>query len=89
MLETSTSTKARKSVGVKKVGTGTKTRYVAPSFLEEPRTQTQIRLDPALKAAAMKAALERGVSLNTFFNRAIEDFLGRLRPAEELKWTSD
>lgn len=86
-----TPTKGRKPV---KKAARRAVREVPPSFVAEavvgvPRTQTQVRLDPELKAAAIAAATERGVSLNTFFNRAVEDFLSRLRPAEELKWTSD
>ena len=51
------------------------------------RSSTAIRFPPELHAALAEAARERDVSLNWMVNRAVEDFLSRLIPADEIRWT--
>lgn len=53
------------------------------------RTTTAIRLKPELHARLAEAAAERDVSLNWLVNRAVEDFLPRLIPVDELRLTRD
>jgi len=42
-----------------------------------------------MHAALTQAAADRDVSLNWMVNRAVEDFLSRLIPADEIRWTRD
>lgn len=51
------------------------------------RIATAIRFRPDLHDALVAAAEEREVSVNWLVNRAVEDFLPRLIPAEEIQWT--
>lgn len=51
------------------------------------RTATAIRFSAETHAALVKAAEERQVSINWLVNRAVEDFLPRLVPIEEMRWT--
>lgn len=53
------------------------------------RTATAIRLRPELHAGLAKAAEEREVSINWLINRAVADFLPRLLPVDEIRWTRD
>ena len=48
---------------------------------------TAIRMKPELHDALKAAAEEREVSVNFLINRAVEDFLPRLIPVEEIRWT--
>jgi predicted transcriptional regulator len=45
---------------------------------------TAFRLEPDLHAALLKAATDRGLSMNYIVNAALRDFLPRLIPADEL-----
>ena len=51
------------------------------------RSATAIRFPPEMHAALTQAAADRDVSLNWMVNRAVEDFLSRLIPADEIRWT--
>lgn len=51
------------------------------------RTSTGVRFDPDLHARLVQAASERGLSANYLVNVAIADFLDRLIPVEEIRWT--
>lgn len=51
------------------------------------RTSTAIRFRADLYERLVAAADERDVSINWLVNRAIEDFLPRLIPIDEMKWT--
>lgn len=53
----------------------------------EHRTATAIRFPPELHAALTKAAAERDVSVNWLVVKAVADFLPRLLPVEEMRWT--
>lgn len=53
------------------------------------RTATAIRFKPELHDALIAAADERDVSINWLVNKAVEDFLPRLIPADQMKWTTD
>lgn len=53
------------------------------------RVSTAIRLRPDLHEALAVAAQERDVSMNFLVNRAVERFLSRLIPVEEMKFTLD
>lgn len=55
----------------------------------DDRRQIQIRVPPTIFDALQIAANERGVSVNLLINRAIEDFLDRLIPIEEINLTRD
>lgn len=55
--------------------------------VHDDRTSTSIRLSPALYEALREAATERDVSMNWLIVKAIEDFLPRLLPASEIRWT--
>ena len=48
---------------------------------------TAIRMKPELHDALKAAAEEREVSINFLINRAVEDFLPRLIPVDEIRWT--
>jgi len=51
------------------------------------RTSTGIRFMPDTHARLVKAAEERDVTVNWLVNRACEDFLDRLIPVDEIRWT--
>lgn len=51
------------------------------------RSTTGVRFPAELHAALVEAAADREVSVNWLVNRAVEDFLSRLLPADEIVWT--
>lgn len=53
------------------------------------RTGTAIRFSPELHERLGKAAAERDLSVNFLVNRACEQFLDRLIPVDEMRWTRD
>lgn len=53
------------------------------------RSATAIRFRPDLHERLKKAADERDLSINWLVNRAVEQFLDRLIPVEEIQWTRD
>jgi predicted HicB family RNase H-like nuclease len=53
-------------------------------YTSDGRINTAIRIDPALHERLRVAADERVVSVNFLVTRAIEDYLNRLIPVEEL-----
>lgn len=55
----------------------------------DSRTSTAVRFPPELHKRLEVAADERDVSLNWVVNRACEEFLERLIPVEEMRWTRD
>lgn len=55
----------------------------------EARYNTAIRFPPEVHAAIKKAAEERGLSINFLTVKAVEEFLARLIPADELRLTRD
>ena len=54
---------------------------------EAQRSATAIRFPVEIHDALRKAADERDVSINWLVNKAVEDFLPRLIPADEIRWT--
>lgn len=50
----------------------------------KPRTATAIRFPDELHEALVKAAEERDLSVNYLVVRAVQDYLPRLIPADEL-----
>lgn len=48
---------------------------------------TAIRFTPELHERLRVAAEERDLSVNFLVNRAVEDFLDRLIPVDEIRWT--
>jgi len=61
-------------------------RQKARARVNDERCQVGLRLSPELKARLDAAADERDLSVNFLATRAIEDFLERLLPVEEVKW---
>ena len=57
-----------------------------PKRITEPRISTAVRLPAALHDRLAQAAEERDVSINYLVNRAVEDFIGRLIPPDEMEW---
>lgn len=56
----------------------------------EGRTSaTAVRFTPELHERLTEAARERDMSVNLLVNRAVADFLDRLIPVEEMRWTRD
>jgi predicted transcriptional regulator len=53
------------------------------------RTATAIRFDPEVYDRLVEAADERDVSINWLVNRAVADFLPRLLPLDEIRWTRE
>lgn len=51
----------------------------------KPRTTTAVRFPDDLHARLRQAAEEREFSINYLVVRAVEDFLGRLLPPEEIE----
>jgi predicted HicB family RNase H-like nuclease len=51
------------------------------------RTVTAIRLTEAAHEQITREAAARDLSVNYLVNRAVEQFLDRLIPVEEMKWT--
>lgn len=58
-----------------------------PKVHKERRITTAIRVPEQLHGQLSEAAEERDLSVNYLVVRAIEDFMNRLIPAEELKLT--
>ncbi|MEY2462143.1 MAG: hypothetical protein QOH64_281 [Acidimicrobiaceae bacterium] len=54
---------------------------------DKKRTSTAIRFPVELHSRLQQAADERGFSVNFMVVKAVEEFLGRLIPADELKLT--
>jgi predicted HicB family RNase H-like nuclease len=62
----------------------------APPGRPKTRTgtvNTALRLPKSLHAQLEQAATERDVSMNWLVLRALEDFLPRLIPVNEIQWT--
>ncbi len=53
------------------------------------RTATQIRFKPELHERLVKEAEERDLSINWLVCKAVEQFLDRLLPIEEIVWTKE
>jgi predicted HicB family RNase H-like nuclease len=58
-----------------------------PKVHKEKRVTTAIRVPERLHSDLARAAEERDLSVNYLVVRAIEEFMDRLVPAEELKLT--
>jgi len=58
-----------------------------PRTMPADRVNTAIRFHPATFDRLKAAAAERGVSANFLVERAVADFLDRLLPVNEIKWT--
>ncbi len=56
---------------------------------ERARSVTAVRLPPDLHRRLKEAAEERDLSLNFLVVKAIEEFLRRLVPPEEIRFTRD
>lgn len=54
---------------------------------KKPRVHTSISFTVETRDRLTAAARERDVSLNWLVERACVDFLDRLIPVEEIKWT--
>ena len=55
----------------------------------DERVAISFRLPAHLRDRLSEAALERDVSMNWLATRAFEEFLARLIPPDEIKWTAD
>lgn len=53
------------------------------------RSATAIRFDVDLHQRLAIAAEEREVSVNFLVNKAVAEFLDRLIPADEIRWTRE
>ena len=71
------------------VGPVGKPKKVGAPRRNGPRTATAIRLPDALHERLLVAATERDVSLNFLVTKAVEQFLDRLIPVDEMRWTRD
>ena len=60
-----------------------------PKRNPENRVNTNLRLPADLHERLVAAASDRDLSVNWLVNRAIAEYLDRLIPVEELKWTRD
>jgi len=54
-----------------------------------PRTSTAIRLKPELHERLSAEGAARDVSINFLVNKAVEFFLDRLIPVDEMQWTRE
>ena len=59
-----------------------------PREYDTDRVTKAIRISPELDARLKQAARERGVSVNLLMNSAVEDYLKRLLPVDELLRTA-
>lgn len=59
-----------------------------PREFDKDRVTKAIRMSPDLDARLKQAARERGVSVNLVMNSAIEDYLDRLLPVEQVLRTA-
>ena len=57
--------------------------------MPNPRRSIQIRMPVDLHKRLAAAAAERGVSANYLANRAVQSFIDRLIPPDEMTWTRD
>lgn len=57
--------------------------------MARPRLTTAIRFPLELHDRLLAAADERDVSINYLVNKACSDFLDRLLPVDEIRWTRD
>jgi predicted HicB family RNase H-like nuclease len=55
-----------------------------PREYQQDRVTKALRISPELDVRVRQAARERGLSANVLINYAIEDYLKRLRPVDEL-----
>jgi predicted HicB family RNase H-like nuclease len=53
----------------------------------DTRTSTCIRLPEDLHGRLAAAAAERDVSMNYLVTKAVEQFIDRLVPVDEMRWT--
>jgi len=53
------------------------------------RATINLQLPPELVARLRQAAAERAVSVHLLAAKGLEDFLVRLVPVDEIKWTRD
>lgn len=53
------------------------------------RVSSGYRVSPELHDRPVTAASERDVSVNWMITKAIEEFLSRLIPVNEIRWTRD
>lgn len=59
-----------------------------PREYEEGRVTKAVRISPELDERLKAAARERGVSVNLLINSALDDYLGRLLPVEQVLKTA-
>lgn len=59
-----------------------------PRQYEDDRVTKAVRISPDLDLRLKAAARERGVSVNLLMNAALDDYLGRLVPVEQLLQTA-
>jgi predicted HicB family RNase H-like nuclease len=53
------------------------------------RVTTAIRFEKELHERLESAAIERDVSINWLVSRAVEQFLDRLIPVDQMEWTRE
>lgn len=58
-----------------------------PKNRNRNRTSTGVRFERDLHARLVAAADERHVAVNFLVNRAVEEFLDRIIPVDEMQWT--
>jgi uncharacterized protein (DUF4415 family) len=58
-----------------------------PKVHQEPRVTTAVRLSRAVHERLRRAADERQVSVNLLVEKAVDDYLARLVPVDELQLT--
>ena len=59
-----------------------------PREYEEPRVTKAVRISPELDERLKAAARERGVSVNLLMSAALEDYLDRLLPVDQVLKTA-
>lgn len=60
-----------------------------PRVQPKDRLTTAIRFPPDTHVRLVQAASERDLSINFLVNRAVDEFLAKLIPVDEIKWTRD
>lgn len=60
-----------------------------PKTSRPPMISTGCRLPAEVHAQVVTAAEERGWQVQVLIRRAVEDYLARLVPADEIVWTRD
>jgi predicted transcriptional regulator len=63
------------------------TKLGRPTKYAKARTATAIRLPPEMHERLRDAADERDVAMNFLVIKAIGEFLERLIPVDEIRWT--